>query len=213
MAGTITALCIQKKRADRVSVFIDDAYAFSLQDIVAVELRRGQWLSDDEIAALVERDAGERAYERALNYLSYRPRSERELRQYLGRKDTAEEDIDATVSRLQRARLLDDAQFAQFWVENRQTFRPRGLWGLKAELRQKGVDSTIIDDVLEEVDEREAAWRVARGQVHRYGKLEEHVFCRRFVAFLQRRGFGYGVSQEIVKSLWCEIQGEDANRD
>jgi len=213
MGGTITALRIQKKRANRVNVFVDEEYAFSLQDMVAAGLRRGQTLSDDEIASLQERDAAELAYERSLRYLSYRPRSEWELRHYLARKDTADEAIDQTVCRLLRARLLDDVQFAQFWVENRQTFRPRGPWGLRSELRQKGIDSAIIDSVLEEVDETKGAWAAARRQVRRYRHLEKPVFTRRLMGFLQRRGFSYGVSREITSALWREAQGEENDRD
>jgi regulatory protein len=76
MAGTITALRFQKRNKNRVNVYLDGQFAFGLVAIEAARLRVGQTLSDNDVARLQMRDEVERAYERALNFLSYRPRSE-----------------------------------------------------------------------------------------------------------------------------------------
>jgi len=113
MSGTITALKAQKRNKDRVSVYLDGRFAFGVKDIVAVKLRIGQFLTDDDIVELQGQDVFERAYDRALNFLSYRPRSEAEVRRYLQDKQIPETVINATVERLARIDLLDDEAFLQ----------------------------------------------------------------------------------------------------
>ena len=90
MAGTISALRYQKRNKNRVNVYVDDQFAFGLAAIEAARLRVGQALSDDDIARLRRQDDVERAHERALNFLSYRPRSEAEVRRNLRKKDVTD---------------------------------------------------------------------------------------------------------------------------
>ena len=202
---------LQRRRRDRVNVYLDGDYAFSLQAILAAELRRGQALSDVEIEALQARDAAESAYDAALRYLSYRPRSEREIRRYLARRELDEEAITEVLARLRRQGFSDDRAFAQFWVENREAFRPRGRYALRAELRLKGVDEGTIAAALEGVDEEESARRAAQGALRRLSRQDEPTFRRRMLGHLQRRGFGYEVARRVTESLWRELEAERAD--
>jgi regulatory protein len=204
MSGTITALEVQKWRKDRVNVFLDDQYAFSLQDILAISLKRGQTLTDQEIADLCQQDAVESAYEKALYYLSFRPRSEQEMRRYLKNKGLGEEQNEQILVRLKRARLVDDQDFARFWVESRQVHRPRGRRALRAELLRKGVPRDVIDTSIQDVDEEVQAFEAARSVVHRLSMLEQKVFFHRLLGYLQRRGFGYDIAMRVTKELWQE---------
>ena len=205
MSGKITAFRAQQKRRDRVSVFLDDEYAFSLHRIVAAELTVGQDLTDQEVASLERRDAIEVGYERSLHYLSFRPRSEWEMRRHLQRKGLGDDETGSVLSRLRQARLIDDLDFARFWVENREAFHPRGSWALRAELRQKGIDSAIIDSVLSDVDEETSAMRVAERAARRLARLDERAFRHRLLGRLQRRGFNYDVSRRVTDSLWRQV--------
>ena len=202
----VTRLAAQKRIRNRVNVFLDDEYAFGLQDVIAAELHIGDTLTQEEIRALQRRDATERAYERALNYLSYRPRSTREVARYLRQKEVTEEGVASVLARLERARLIDDRAFARYWVENRQQFRPRGAWALRSELTQKGVSREIAEGALSELDEEGDARRVAARVLRRLVRLDEPVFRRRMLGHLQRRGFGYEVSQRITDQCWRETQ-------
>ena len=83
MAKKITALKLQKRNKDRVNVYLDDEFAFGLSRIVAAWLRTGQELTEEKIAELQAQDNVEVALQRALNFLSYRPRSEEEVRRNL----------------------------------------------------------------------------------------------------------------------------------
>ena len=205
MSGKVTALRVQKSGRDRVRVFVDGEHAFSLQSTVAAGLHKGQELTDGEIGRLRERDDAERAYERALHYLSFRPRSTWEVRLYLQKRGVTEASIDLALARLQRARLVDDREFARFWVDNRESFRPRGRWALRAELRQKGIAPEIIESAIEAVDEEANAMTAARRRAHRLDRSDEQTYRRRLMGFLRRRGFSTEISRGVVSRLWSEF--------
>jgi len=209
LAGKITALEAQPKSRERVGVYLDGAYAFGLQAIVAATLRLGQSLSDEQIADLRQRDARERVYDQALLLLSYRPRSMEEVRLYLASKQVPEGLIAETVARLAQAGLVDDQAFASYWVENRESFRPRGLAALRQELRRKGVDPEAIEAALSSVDEESSAYRVARPLALRLGHADRETFRRKLGGYLTRRGFTYETTRETVERLWRERGAHD----
>ncbi len=202
MAHKITALRVQKRNPQRVNVYLDGKFAFGLARIVAAWLRVGQELSEEKIAALREADAQEQAYQRALRYLSYRPRSEAEVRAYLEKHGVAPSTIAQVLTRLRDLRLVDDAAFARAWVENRGTFRPRGRRALQSELQQKGVPAEIIEQALAEVDEERWALQAGAKALRRYAHLEWPAFRQKMGAYLARRGFTYETIRAVLPQLW-----------
>ncbi len=201
VAGEITAIKVQKRKKDRVNIYLDGEYAFSLKMIVAASLKRGDYLSDEEIKELQMQDCFQKAYDRSLNYLSYRPRSSAEVRRYLKDKGLPLQISEEVLQRLSAAGLLDDQAFASYWVENRETFKPRGRHLLRQELRQKGVDDELIAEALSEVDEGESAYQAALKQASKYAYLDDRVFRQRMHNFLRRRGFTYEVIRETISRL------------
>ena len=201
MTRTITALRFQKRNKNRVNVYLDDKFAFGLAEIEAVRLKVGQTLGDDDIARLQKKDEIERAYERALNFLSYRPRSEAEVRRNLHKKKVEDEVIEIVAERLTRAGLLDDQEFARYWVENRLQFNPRGTRALRQELWQKGVPDSVLATALADFDEESAARKVAEAGARRLARLEPADFLRKLRAYMARRGFSYGVIEPLVEEM------------
>jgi len=208
MTREITALKFQKQNKDRVSVYLDGAFAFGLTAVEAVHLRVGQTLSADEIVELQMKDDVERAHERALNYLSYRPRSTAEVRRNLRQKDVDDRVIDAVIGRLTRADLLDDRAFAQYWVENRARFNPRGLRGLRYELRRKGVAHDVIDDALTDFDVEAAARKAVDDGARRLSHEAPRDFRRKLKAYMARRGFSYALIKPLVEQKLEERRAE-----
>ena len=210
MEHKITALKLQKKNKQRVSVYLDGEYAFGVARIVAAWLQVGQVISDEKIAQLKEDDAREVAYQRALQILNIRPRSASEIRQKLDKHGTDEEIIQEVENRLQENGFIDDARFARLWVENRSEFRPRGKRALSYELMQRGIDQQIIDQALEEVDEDDLAYRAAKAHYRKVRNLEWKDFRKKMFGFLSRRGFNYGVCKPIVTRVWEEEHDQPA---
>lgn len=204
MAGTVTALVAQKRNKQRVNVYLDGQFAFGLAAIEAAKLRKGQYLSDEEIARLKAVDEIEMAYEQALHLLSFRPRSVEEVRRKLSEGKYSQAAIEAAIERLEQAGLLDDQAFARFWVENRAQFGPRSVRALRYEMRQKGVPEAVIRSALEGLDETEAAYQAAYSLAQRLAQADKQTFYKRVGDFLARRGFGFGIIRETVERLWSE---------
>jgi regulatory protein len=208
MDPVITALQVQKHNKERVNVFLNGEYAFAVSLPAAAGLKKGQQLDAEQLAALKQEGVIDLAYQRAVRYLSLRPRSESEMASYLVGKEYSEEVVVAVVDRLRARGYVDDDAFARFWVENRTRFRPRGARALRYELRQKGVDRTTIDEALEEQDDDAAAWAAAESKIDRWQTLPREEFEKKLMGFLARRGFDYSVSRRMAERAWRQIHGE-----
>jgi len=203
---TISAIEPQKKNPQRVNIYLDGEFAFGLAAIVAVWLKVGQQLDEAKIERLQSEDELEAVYQKALHFLSYRPRSSTEVRQNLTKRDIPEPLVEATIARLREGGLLNDAAFAQAWVENRSAFRPRSKSALRVELRRKGLDDEVIGSVLEEqVDEEALARQAARKYARRLAGLEWPDFRQKLGGFLARRGFSYATAAPVVSEVWKEL--------
>lgn len=203
----ITALRVGKGRGKRVNVFLDGRFAFSLEAEVVVKegLQLGQELPASEIEALARSDHFHRCLDAAAHYLSYRPRSEFELRERLHQRGFDGDSVEAVLAKLKEQGLVDDMAFAQFWKDNRESFSPRSQWLTKLELRRKGVADDIIDKVTDAVDDDNSAYRAALSKARSLPLSDYQSFRRRLGDYLKRRGFGYGVINHTVERVWQEL--------
>jgi len=209
--ATITALTAQKRNRDRVNVYLDGEFAFGLALITAAWLKVGQELTAEQIAELQRADAREVGQQLAINYISYRPRSVAEVTSHLGDKGYDDEVIALIVEKLQKLELLNDKAFAAYWVEQRESFRPKSRIALSQELQQKGISRDLIESSLAELDEFSLARRVAAKQSQRLAGLPRETFRNKLGRFLQRRGYGYEVINEIVNEMWQSVGEEPAD--
>ena len=198
---TITQIEQQARRKDRYSVYVDGVYSFSLKEteLLSLGLHSGKTLSDDELKKLQDISKEGKWYDRILNLLSIRMRSEWEVRTYLKRKDCPPEQIDALVAKLYDKQYLDDHSFAAAWVQSRRSMKATSRKKLALELRQKRIDATIIDAVLlqdkDEVDERQVLLQLAQKKQPRYpDKLK-------LMQYLARQGYNY----DDIKAVMTEI--------
>ncbi|MFC2013257.1 RecX family transcriptional regulator [Chloroflexota bacterium] len=203
----ITAIRAGRGRGKRMNLFLDGRFALSLEADVAVKenLRTGQELSAEELAALTKANCFQRCLNAAGSYLGYRPRSESEMRQRLYRRGFDEASVAAVISRLKEQGLIDDSAFAQFWKENRESFRPRSQWLTRSELRQKGITEDIIDGVVSGVDDNDSACRAARSKARSLSRADYQEFRRRLGGYLRRRGFTYEIINNTVERIWQEM--------
>lgn len=202
--GVITALKLHRSRRGRVQVHLDGQPAFDLPKVLAAELRVGQSLTAAEVEALQRRAEEEAAHQHALRLLSWRQRSEEEVRRALSRRKVTPEAQEGALRRLRQAGLLDDRRFARAWVENQQAFRPRSRRALRQELRSKGVAQEVVESALAGLDDEAAALRAAAKPAGRLRGLSQNIFRRRLAAALARRGFDHVVIQSVVARLWRE---------
>jgi regulatory protein len=205
----ITAIEVQKRSPNRVNIHLDGDFAFGLARIVAAWLRVGQELSEEKIEQLQAEDARERAFQQAMLFLSYRARSESEIRQNLRKHEIPEPVIEQTLERLRQDGLANDHQFARAWVENRSTFRPRSRRLMAMELRQKGLDQEAVSSAVASVNDEALAYEAAQKRAARFKGLEWNEFRKKLSDFLARRGFSYSVIAPVVTRIWSEAHKDE----
>ena len=205
--GKITALR-ETKRRGRVNLYLDGRFALSLSaDLVSSEgLQHNRVLTDDEIDSLSRSDRYQRCLIAATDFLTYRPRSISELRTKLERRGFDPETQTRVLESLKAKGLLDDAAFAQFWTENRESFSPRSRLLTRIELQKKGIARQDIERAIGSIDETDSAYRAASSRVKSMRWSDRQQFRRRLGAYLQRRGFGYEVIAPTLEKIWKDLE-------
>jgi regulatory protein len=186
----LTAIKAQVKNPDRISVYIDGEYSFSLtqSQLVGSGLYIGKELNEPELEKLKDDSEFGKAYMRALDYILRRPRSEKELRDYAFKKQWPKELANKVISHLFKKGHLNDEAFAKSWVRHRALGKPMSEKRLRLELRQKGVSGEHIEAALSEesaFEETDALKRIIEKKRHRYDNEQK------LIAYLMRQGFKY----------------------
>jgi regulatory protein len=188
----VTNIKQQVKRQDRYSIYVDKKYVFSLSEaeLLNIGIKIGQEFSPQELEELKQKAVLDKTYDRALNLISRRRRSEWELRDYLKRKDYDEDVIQQTLNRLSEKSYVNDKTFAEAWVANRRLLKSTSKRRLQQELRQKRVPDEVIQDVLEadETDEIE----VLKDLIARKRKQSRYQDDLKLMQYLVRQGYSYG---------------------
>jgi regulatory protein len=208
----ITSLKAGRGRDKKVNIFLDGKPALNLLAETALKekLQVGQELSESRIETLAGLDRAQRCLNAAFRYLAYRPRSEAEIRQRLLRRGFDSATADGALAKLRERGLIDDAAFARFWKDNRESFSPRSRRLTGLELRRKGLPADVIEAVVREIDETDGAYRAASVRAGRLPLSDYQLFRRRLAAYLGRRGYDYDIIKETVDRLWKECGRKQA---
>lgn len=212
----ITAVAAQQKDKNRINVMVDGTYRFSLDIFQYADLgiKVGKDYTEEELIELETESQFGKVYMRALEYCLMRPHSSREVRDYLYRKTRASktktrtgeikdrpgvpESITARVfARLAEKGYIDDEKFARFWIENRNLRKGTSQRKLQAELRAKGVDGAVIDQLLSASD------RSDDDEIHKIiaKKRNRYPDDQKLMQYLARQGFNYDdIKQALIKS-------------
>ncbi len=207
MSPKITVIERQKRRSRRRSLFIDGNFVCGVdQEIVLkLNLEVGQEVDEAQIRRIIFKEEGRKAKDYALNLLSFRPRSTKEVRDRLKRKDYDEKVIEEVVENLGRIGLLNDEEFARSWAQSRMQGKPMGRRLLEQELRQKGIDKEIIEAVSETTygqhHEETLALTLAKKKLKSYHGLDDLTIKRRLYSYLGRRGFSPETISEVLEKI------------
>ena len=158
---------------------------------------------------MADTGASERCLDAAYRYLSYRPRSEAEIRERLLRRGFGVEEVEKSIGKLKQQNLIDDFAFARFWKDNRLSFRIKSKRLIAKELRDRRVAPDIVDEITEDIDDELNAYTIARGRVPFLANLDYVHFRQRLSSYLRYRGFGYQAIRATVARLWQERAKED----
>lgn len=192
-----------QKNKKRVNVYLDGQFAFGLDadNLLKAGLKVGQELTEKEVEDLVFKNESQKLLDKAYRLLSFRPRSEKEVRDYLKKRKIRPRLIEWLISQLKTQGYLNDEKFAQWWLEQRATFRPRGKRALRQELRQKGVAGEVIEAVVGELEELPLAKKSAQKKARALEKLDRQEFQQKLTAYLSRQGFSWPTIKLIIDEM------------
>lgn len=200
----ITKLKLQKNRRV-VNIFIDNKFTTSLQltTVAKINLKVGMDISNHDLTKFIKEHFQEKLMSNAFNFLSYRPRSEKEVRNYLRKKifrnpQIPKETIDKVVNKLSKKKYIDDRQFAKWWIDQRTKHNQKGRRLIALELRAKGIDNQVIDDLLSKRNDEEPATTAAKKKSRSLMNYNPKIAKKKLIAFLQRRGFTWETIKTVV---------------
>ncbi|WP_313639255.1 RecX family transcriptional regulator [Paenibacillus sp.] len=205
----------RQKKSDHRYIIHFGAYNMTVHEDVMIKYRMitGNSFMKADLEEIVVADERQRAYVEGLRYLERKPRTAMEMTRRLRQKEIGETIIAEVVQRLQQERFLDDPLYAKQWAEQRITNQRKGKMWIRQELREKGIDKTLISEALENVSpeqELESAlqtgrkkWNLIRGEA-----TDKR---RKTGAFLMRRGFSGDMVRQVINTLLEEdnYEGED----
>ena len=196
----VTALKQQVKNKSRFSVYLDEKYSFSLSQngLLSSGLAIGDELNDADVEKFKQQSDEDKIYERLLNLLSIRPRSEWEILSYMQRKKVDPEIQSSLTKKLKDKNYINDEDFARRWVENRRLLKPTSKRKLFSELKVKRVPEEIIQKVLEQDDTDEQ--QVLKELIERKRRQTKYQDRDKLMQFLARQGFSYGDIKEALEN-------------
>jgi regulatory protein len=196
----ITKISAQLKNPERVSIFVDGSYSFSLSlnQLLQEKIVKGQQLNPEALAQLIKLSNIGKLKAKAIEWLYIRPRSEQELKFYLKKQDIDEQEAGNLVSQLQKKGYQDDLTFATWWRDQRLA-KNRSQTYISHELRLKGVPSYIINEVLASTANQDAG--SLSNLIAKKNLLQKYPDQKKLVAYLQRQGFSYHVIKQQLNEL------------
>ena len=186
----ITKISPAIKTEGRYNIYVDDKYSCSLDEVqlASLNLKKNDEIDAEQLDQLKNESDFGKNYVRALDLVSRRPRSQREIRDYAFRKQWTKSNTERVIERLLERGYLDDAKFAEIFARSRANLRNYSTKRMKLELRKKGIASDIVDQVLtdsENFDENAALKNLIAKKRNRYDNEQK------LIAYLARQGFSY----------------------
>ena len=220
MTRTVTKLEPQRRNPELVNLYLDGEFhsTVAFGAVAAARLHSGDTITQEQLERLLADDECWKARHAALSLLSVRARARGELRDRLRRKGFGDAAIEHALAEVDRLGFVDDAAFAESWVRDRLTLRPRGAKALVHELGRKHVAADVARAAVTRVMEAEnvsddelchaAASRWAQTHPVRAGE-DDARRERRLAGFLARRGYRPGAIRSAVEAL----RGTASDRD
>jgi len=191
-----------QKNGKRVNIYLDDRFGFGidLENYVVLGLKIGKTYSEEEIETIIKKAQFQKTLDKLLRFATLRPRSEREIKNWLKKKKIHESLNNELFKRLKRLDLLDDEKFAKWWIDQRLSFKPRGKRALKYELFQKGIDKWIIEKILNEseIDEDKIAKELLEKNAYKWGKCKGYKEKQKKSQFLARKGISWDSIKKLI---------------
>lgn len=201
---TVTSIKPQKN-GKRLNIYLDGKFSFGIDlgNFVKTGLKVDQELSEEKIKEIVKKAEFQKTLDKLLRFATLRPRSQKEINNWLKKKKVHESLHEELFIRLKRLELIDDKKFARWWVDQRMNFRPKSKRILYQELRNKGIKKETAREVLGgiKIDEEKIAKELLEKKMYRWKNLEPHQARQKMSGYLAGKGFGWDTINSVVDAL------------
>ena len=194
----ITAIKAQIKNPNRVSVFVDAKYSFSLSldELLETKLKNRQEVSTQELKKLQQLSSDGTLRMRTFEWLMIRPRSTRELADYLRRKQAGDELSQRIMRDAQQRNYQNDTTFAVWWVEQRRSGKQRSARYIMQELASKGISRDIASEVLSQNETEDID--TLRILVVKKRRAARYTDDKKLTEYLVRQGYSFSLIKEVL---------------
>lgn len=197
----ITDIKTQQKNKNKLSIYIDNKYSFSLtiaQLSDEKNIRIGKVITDEEVSRLKKVSSLTNQYLKLINLIYVRPRSEYEIKSKLKQKKLDPDEIDELINQLKEGDYINDTKFTEWWVSSRKLTKPISSLKLKAELTQKGIHKNIIDEVISNNFTQQDEMNSLKELIDK--KKSKYEDPQKFMSYLASKGFKYSQIKEALEN-------------
>ncbi|MEK7550675.1 MAG: RecX family transcriptional regulator [Patescibacteria group bacterium] len=195
----------QQKNKNRVNVFLDDKFGFGidLDNFVLLNLKVDQELTQEEVEDIVKKAEFQKTLDKLLRFAMVRPRSGKEIKGYFKRKEVHESLFPDLLKRLKHLNLLNDLEFARWWIDQRLRFKKKSKRVIIQELKIKGISQNNIDDAFGEtvIDEEKMARELLEKKAYKWKDLDPRLTRQKMSQYLAGKGFGWDIVAQVVKNM------------
>lgn len=193
-----------EKRPNEIKVFFDDesSYILSLDTLAKFVLYEGKEVENAELEDILSHSFQKRLQEKAINYISYSPRTEFQVRKYLDKHckkyNIEGYNIEGIIENLKEFKYIDDKEYAINFINSRLKNKPRGKRLLQIELYSKGIDKELALEVIEDLlcDDFSVMKKL---YLKKYGDEKLKIEDKKKISFLQRKGFSWDDISKLIK--------------
>lgn len=203
---TITRL-VASKSGQNIHVHVDGKFAFTLSPnkVFDYKINKGLEISTARLQLLKQTSNYEKYYLKALNLISYRPRSTYEISSHLTRLLVDEATVAKIVSTLTEQKYLDDLEFATMFARSKISHKGRGPYRIKQELLQKGISNEIISTVTTEIfNDPDTVLKLAKESLAKkqksYANLDQETYRHKATQYLARQGYSYHIISQLLST-------------
>lgn len=203
----ITAIEKQKKIRDRYNIYLDNEFAFGLYEdtILKFGLRSNDELPEEKLNEI--RDYDELCFGKyiAYSFLSFKPRSEREVYRKLKANKISENSIKKIISQFTELKYIDDRAYAKLYIESRLNSKPAGRRLIKLKLAGKGIETETADNVMNEIyneaEEFSSAIKLTEKYAKKLKSMNDFERRKKCFSYLISRGFDFDTANNVLNEL------------
>lgn len=209
---TITKITRQKNNQERYNIYLNDEYAFAVDEGILIKfgLMKGKTLEQFDIDEINYEDEIAKAFSKALHFLSFQMRSEYEVKKKLLDAGHGEAVVQEAVRKLESLGFLNDQTYSKALMETKKRTLKKGPRAIRQDLKKKGIDKSLQDEVLETFtheEQLEIALQLAEKEVRAGSRKTPTQLKQKIQDVLMRKGYSFSIVSEVLERI--ELERED----